>query len=334
VAVAVAGYVWFRVIPQTTGKELGGVRADYAGVTGPSEQLTKIARARALASLTDLGTQIMAGMALSAGTTVIAMVVLHFTVPGFDTASFWSGAIPSFSALISASLAIGLVLLVVQAYRSRPLRKVVAILWDVVTFWPRANHPLTPPSYGARTVWDVRLRLAALTDTADTRVVLVAHSQGTVIAAATLLQANTPTEHYPLLTFGSPLRRLYAQNFPAYFGAETLRTLRLWQLEPNHQWINLWAHTDPIGAWIFDDHNADLAAAQRQYVDCRLLDVKAKDEPTGLVPEPGAPICGHSGFWTRPEYKAAVDALQATVMPEASVPPDTRAIAPPMEQYV
>ena len=63
--------------------------------------------------------------------------------------------------------------------------------------------------------------LAALSAVAfePTRVVLVAHSQGTVIAAATLMQCTRDDEHYPLLTFGAPLRRLYARNFPAYFGA-------------------------------------------------------------------------------------------------------------------
>jgi len=264
-------------------------------------------------------------MALVAVTAVIAMLIVYLSVPHFDSFN-WSGWIFSFSVFISAALATGLVLLAVAAYRNRQLRRAVAILWDVVTFWPRANHPLTPPSYGARTVWDVRLRLAAL-KVADVPVVLVAHSQGTVIAAATLLQAHTQPEHYPLLTFGSPLRRLYAQNFPAYFGTDALQRLRIWQLEPNHQWINLWARTDPIGAWIFDEQNTELGAAQRQDVDCRLLDVQR----TGSVPEPGAPICGHSGFWTRPEYTAAMEALQSTVMPEGSAPPDTSATAPPTE---
>ena len=70
-------------------------------------------------------------------------------------------------------------------------------------------------------------RLRALTAAGDTRVVLVAHSQGTVIAAATLLQDDESTAHrVALLTFGSPLRRLYARNFPAYFGTGALPRLR------------------------------------------------------------------------------------------------------------
>ncbi|MFG1934919.1 hypothetical protein ACGFK1_30405 [Mycobacterium sp. NPDC048908] len=330
VAVAMSIYVYFRVVPERTAGELPGVHADYPGQKDACEQINRIARARALASLTDVGTRMVAGMALVAVAAIVAMMVLNLSIPQFDSARFWSGAIFSFSVFISVALAAGLVTLVVAAYRIRQLRRVVAILWDVVTFWPRANHPLTPPSYGARTVWDIRLRLAALTEMAGpTRVVLVAHSQGTVIAAAALLQANTEDEHYPLLTFGSPLRRLYAQNFPAYFGPETLRLLRAWQ-EPTRQWINLWAHTDPIGAWIFDHQNTSPAAAQTHCVDSRLPDVRSIDGR----PEPGAPICGHSGFWTRQEYTDAVEALQSTVMPAHTMPADDRATAAPMEELL
>jgi pimeloyl-ACP methyl ester carboxylesterase len=264
---------------------------------------------------------------------IVVMAVFYLSVRNFESLVDWSPIVTDVSVAVTAALAIGLVAVVVQAFRSRQLRRLVAILWDVVTFWPRANHPLTPPSYGARTVWDLRLRLAALSRTDNTRVVLVAHSQGTVIAAATLLQANMDRERYPLLTFGSPLRRLYAQNFPAYFGSDALRELRDWQQNPAPRWINLWCHTDPIGAWVFDNQNTDVRAALETCVDCRLLDVQPK-ESEDLRPDPSAPMCGHSGFWTRPEYKAAVDALQSDVLPEDSAPADTSATAPPMEKYL
>ena len=147
--------------------------------------------------------------------------------------------------VITSALAAGLVLLAVLSYRNRNLRRLVAVLWDIATFWPRANHPLTPPSYGGHTVYELLIRLDALHDKKDTRVVFAAHSQGTSIAAATLLHKNDKTRKpVGLLTFGSPLRRLYAQNFPAYFGPKAMKQLR--NRQPS-AWINLWAHSDPIG---------------------------------------------------------------------------------------
>ncbi|MBP1818106.1 hypothetical protein [Mycobacterium sp. OAE908] len=326
VAIAVGAYVWLRVIPRRVESQLSEVRTDYPGVTGPSAQLDTIARARALASLTDVGARSLAAMALVAVITTAGALIVNLSVPQFSSFN-WSTWIFRISVFISAALAAGLVLLAAAAYRNRQLRRAVAILWDVVTFWPRANHPLTPPSYGARTVWDVRLRLDGFRR-AGVPVVLVAHSQGTVIAGATLLQANTATEHYPLLTFGSPLRRLYAQNFPAYFGAEALGRLRQWQLQPNEQWINLWCCSDPIGAWIFDDENTEPRLAQSEHIDWRLFDVPR----TGSVPDPGGRVCGHSGFWTRKEYDDAMTALQSTVLPEGSAPADTSATAPPTKE--
>ena len=144
----------------------------------------------------------------------------------------------------------GVGVLAVLSYRNRNLRRLVAVLWDIATFWPRANHPLTPPSYGGHTVYELLIRLDALHDKKDTRVVFAAHSQGTSIAAATLLHKNDKTRKpVGLLTFGSPLRRLYAQNFPAYFGPKAMKQLR--NRQPS-AWINLWAHSDPIGdrCWI------------------------------------------------------------------------------------
>ena len=111
-----------------------------------------------------------------------------------------------------------------------------------------------------------------MTAAGDTRVVLASHSQGTLIAAATMLQDDETTAHrVALMTFGSPLRRLYARNFPAYFGTDALPRLRQRQ---QRRWINLWALTDPIGSWVIDDRDRSMQDALDD-VDCRLLDVKA-----------------------------------------------------------
>jgi len=66
----------------------------------------------------------------------------------------------------------------------------VGVLWDVITFWPRANHPLTPRCYGERTVPELVGQLSYLTLGSTRRLVLAAHSQGSIIAAANILQAD------------------------------------------------------------------------------------------------------------------------------------------------
>jgi hypothetical protein len=45
------------------------------------------------------------------------------------------------------------------------------------------------------------------------------------------------------------------------------------------------------------------------------------------------PICGHSGFWVRPEYNAAMKTLGNQLTPEG-VKIDTTAIAPPTAEIV
>lgn len=101
---------------------------------------------------------------------------------------------------------------------------------------------------------------------------LVAHSQGSTIAAATILQTDrawSPT--IGLLRFGCPLRRLYTKYFPA----------------------------------VVDNQNTKMIDTLNT-VDCRILDAaKLIREPRGSYP----PICGHSGFWTRDEFDYAVRRL-------------------------
>ena len=65
-------------------------------------------------------------------------------------------------------------------------------------------------------------------------------------------------------------------------------------------------------------------------VDYRLLDVESlTPRSDGVYP----PICGHSGFWTRPEYRDAVTALESELLPAGSAT-DTTATATPTEELL
>jgi hypothetical protein len=197
--------------------------------------------------------------------------------------------------LISVSVLL-LVLLGVQTYRRPRLRRTVGVIWDIATFWPRAGHPLGPPCYAERVVPELTHRANWLA-TSQGGVVLSGHSQGSVLVAATVLQL--PPDARPrtaVLTYGSPIRRLYARAFPNYFNDRVLNDIGAAVAGPRGQerWINLWRATDPIGGLV-------------GIGDRRLAD------PLDFDPRPGdqvAPkIQAHSGYQLVPAFNQAMDDL-------------------------
>ncbi|PXX02521.1 hypothetical protein C8E89_12468 [Mycolicibacterium moriokaense] len=290
--------------------------------------MKKIARTQEWAGVPNWAPWLVAGLLVVASADIAVSYWLFKDVPSNQTVNI----LTAWSQAITAFLAAAFVGVVVSAFRNRNTRRSIAVLWDVVTFWPQATHPLGPPCYGERAVPDLRDRVALLTAESK-KVILAAHSQGSIISAAVLLQTtrqapavaaeqppaedvgakasrmpesqrDSMSEPVAFLTFGAPLRKLYARNFPAYFGREVLESL---EPKKNGQWLNLWAPTDPIGGWVFIE-NAEVTAITEeslQIVDCRLHDVVAAELLYGQ-----APICGHSGFWTRTEYNDAITVLQ------------------------
>ena len=66
-------------------------------------------------------------------------------------------------------------------------------------------------------------------------------------------------------------------------------------------------------------------------VDYRLLDVESlTPRADGTYP----PICGHSGFWTRPEYRDAVSMLESTRVARRHRATDTSAAASPTKELL
>ncbi|MFF0468644.1 hypothetical protein ACFYPX_14575 [Micromonospora zamorensis] len=200
-------------------------------------------------------------------------------------------------------LVICLMVLGFRAYRSSQTRRVVAVLWDLGTFWPRTVHPFAPPCYAARAVPELAKRVTGLT--ARGPVVLSGHSHGSVLAAATILQLPPPVlARVSLLTYGSPLHRTYARLYPAYLGPETLCDLggRI-----GWRWRNLWRETDPIGGPIFPttpDGPAPCADPEAGTVDIRLRDPRSLTiDPADTVPPP---IERHWPYHTQAAYQVAV----------------------------
>ena len=146
-----------------------------------------------------------------------------------------------------------------RALRTEGTRRGVNVIWDVISFWPHSAHPFVPPAYSQFAVHDLRRRIRfhlglppvpvpgkdepAVPPDAPL-VVLSAHSQGSLIAFATLLWLSAQErEHVRLVTYGSQLQVAYPRGFPAYVDYDLVCAVKAaWQ----GRWVNLFRETDPI----------------------------------------------------------------------------------------
>ncbi|MFG3418419.1 hypothetical protein ACIBTZ_07895 [Micromonospora sp. NPDC049460] len=184
-------------------------------------------------------------------------------------------------------------------YRNDLVRRSVGVLWDVGTFWPRAAHPLAPPSYAERAVPELQTRTAGLLalDEHDPRavdgIILSGHSQGTVICAAVILQLPARSRRRIwYFSYGCQLTRLYGRVFPAYFGPDRLPVLADALTPPGgrSRWTNFWRATDPLG-W-------QVTAGEREVA---VRDPEALHPSDGEVADP--PIRNHSGYPEAAEFQ-------------------------------
>ncbi|MDG4757724.1 hypothetical protein [Micromonospora sp. WMMD710] len=208
-----------------------------------------------------------------------------------------------------ALLVLGLVIGGIFAYRTAGFRRYVGVLWDLGTFWPRAAHPFAPPCYAERAVPELAKRISYLVEQGQT-VLLTGHSQGSVLLAATVLQLPPRiTDRVALLTYGSPLCRLYSRLFPAYADDAALREIGE---RVGWRWINLWRDTDPIGGWIFAGHrpgDTETLTGPAATVDRRLTDPEdVVAPPSDSVPPP---ILGHWPCESQEAFALAVRDLMA-----------------------
>lgn len=110
------------------------------------------------------------------------------------------------------------------------------------------------------------------------RLIVIAHSQGTVIAAQSLQEAGDLPEHTCLITMGSPLTHIYGQYFAKGFDLNDLPA----RLE---RWINIYRCDDFVGT--------EVALTG------------------GKVENHRVPPAGHTGYWTdRNVWAAAREILR------------------------
>ncbi|MFE1753464.1 hypothetical protein ACFW88_23480 [Streptomyces anandii] len=299
--------------------ERATVRGDYPDEPEDPERTRRIARTRAMATLTDDAPLVVGVTSLA--TLLLGAAALAGALTGHRTPAraargahpLVQGAAETAQALGSWLVGLGFVLLVTwgrRAYKDASARRTIGILWDVGTFWPRAAHPFAPPCYAERAVPDLTWRMATWTRATGGRLVLSGHSQGSVLAAAAAWQLTPAVRRrVALLTYGSPLTRLYGRWFPAHFGPAALGALH----RDVDCWRNLHRLTDPIGGPVA------LPGDSGPAVDRAPLKDPLAYGRTARHPLP-APILGHSDYQADPAFAEERARLLARLHPDLPAP--------------
>jgi hypothetical protein len=252
----------------------------------------------------------------------VLVTVVAFTVPltliGFAAHALghpphvpggvWWGRLSAACTWVVTLIPAAAIAAVLTGYRQRGRRRQIGVLWDVAMFWPRAFHPLAPPAYAERAVPDLEERISRLTrdrPSGGGRVLLMAHSQGTVLAAAALRHLASPdaaaAHRVGLVTYGAPLARLYRRAFPAYFGDGLFTELYDEVGAPEARWRNFHRRTDPIGGPVFTGPDVAHGDADRCLLD---------PDTSWYVPRDPLPATrGHSGYMQDPRMRDDVDRL-------------------------
>ncbi|MCO1580168.1 hypothetical protein M8C13_30875 [Crossiella sp. SN42] len=173
----------------------------------------------------------------------------------------------------------GLLYLVWLAARHPERAKQVGVLADLAAFWPREAHPTVPPCYAMKVVPELVARAQEHLKEPGNRVVLVGHSQGSLLAAVAVSRLLDSASEYDrerigLVTAGSQLQWAYPRAFPAVVPFSSLAALN-GQL--GGRWRSLCRGTDPLGGAV--------TTWARQVYDGMMLGVGFRaDGTTGPLP--------------------------------------------------
>ena len=300
-------------------------RRDYAGSTRDADAAGAVAKTIATSKLTDSSGVILLVITVPTLVVLLGYQTLLLAKEPWATAELRRYA--TMGAYL-ATLATGAFLAYLRSAVTDPsARKRIGFLWDVVTFWPRASHPLGPPSYAERSIPEVVTRIRRIVgDTAEegdpalaqqhaetfdagprphyreahTALLVVGYSQGCPIATAVVAQLPPEVRaRTSLLTLASPVRRLYGRTFPAYFGEHQLELFEQRMTRPDGlHWANLVRETDYIGGWA--------RTTEDGAVDHWILDPPVLWEDADPAPPP---THRHSNWFSDPQTRPYAERL-------------------------
>jgi hypothetical protein len=266
-------YRWRGQVPNIHAefeREAATLGPDRVDVPDPSQRLARrAARARLFGSLVDDADWLVSAAVVTMLAGAVALVI-DLRQP--EPPSQGLGQIVGFASWALGFIVLGAIWLVRTARTDTGLRRGVGIVWEVASFFPRRFHPLAPPCYAERSVPELRGRLIDLT--ANGHVLLVAHSQGTLVSAAALLTLlDDPTcrpriRRIAWITYGCMLRRLFGRAYPLAVHRADLVALKAALEHQDHlddetfpippagrppYWLNFGRHSDYLGGRVFTD---------------------------------------------------------------------------------
>jgi hypothetical protein len=215
------------------------------------------------------------------------------------------------AAVLLPGIAVGAILVVWRSSLSPTLRRIVAMIWDVLTFWPRRYHPFAVRPFTERAVPELQGLIADRVRT-DGGLIVSAHSQGSVLAfAAVAPMDDAMLRRCGLLTYGSPITTLYGQAFPAYFGQRPVEHLAQRIAPGCGGWVNLYRLTDAIGGPVLGlgDPAVDLEVPDPAEASASSFPLEPND-PEFLRPV-WSDVAGHQDYERETAYKRAVYEFRA-----------------------
>jgi hypothetical protein len=196
---------------------------------------------------------------------------------------------------------------VAKAWGNQASLRRVGNVWDILTFWPRQYHPFAVRSYAERAVPELRELLTR--STMREPVTVTAHSQGSVLVYATLLAVPRHClDNVEVVTFGSPLRCLYAHAFPHHVTPSGLTSARA---SVGDRWVNVFRYTDHVGRALFASDLEVAAAIEEPRLRAARLGCESLEpdhRPDRSVPEPDerGVVEGHNRYWDIDVVRTAV----------------------------